>query len=122
MANSYDRPGAEPFNITHFLIRLVVGAVILGITAALTKNFEISGIWSLIVGAVVLSVLDYLAGRFLGIDASPFGRGITGFLLAAAIIYITQFFVPGYSVNPWGAIIGALVYGIVDLFIPGKGM
>jgi len=44
-------------------------------------------------GAIVLAALDYIALRFLGIHASPYGRGITGFVLAAVIIYITQFFV-----------------------------
>ncbi|HHV99768.1 MAG TPA: phage holin family protein [Clostridiaceae bacterium] len=112
----------EPFNITHFLIRFVVGAVVLAITAALTPGFRIAGIWPLILGAIVLALLDYFVAKLLGVDATPFGRGITGFILAAAIIYVTQFFVSGYQVTLWGAIIGALVYGIVDLIIPGKSM
>jgi len=49
-------------------------------------------------------------------------KGITGFVLAAVIIYITQFFVAGYSVTLLGAVIGALVYGIIDAIIPGRGM
>ena len=110
------------FNLTHFVVRLIVGAVVLAITAALTPGFRISGIWPLLLGAVVLAVLDYLAFRFLGIKASPFGRGITGFIMAAVIIYFTQYFVAGFSVTLWGAILGALVYGIVDAFIPGKAM
>ncbi|MFZ5986704.1 MAG: phage holin family protein [Bacillota bacterium] len=121
MAN-YNDARAETFNITHFLIRLVVGAVVLAITAALTPGFAITGIWPLIFGAVILSALDYLALRVLGVNATPFGRGITGFILAAVIIYITQFFVGGYNVNIVGAIIGALIYGIIDAVIPGRAM
>lgn len=108
------------FSITHFIVRLVVGAVVLAITAALTPGFAISSLWSLLLGAVVLAGLDYLASRFLGANASAFGKGITGFIMAAVIIYITQFFVSGYVVSFWGAIIGALIYGIVDAIIPGK--
>jgi len=122
LAEQYKATRDEPFSITHFLIRLVVGAIVLAITAALTPGFSISGIWPLIFGAIILALLDYLALKLLGANASPFGRGITGFILAAAIIYITQFFVAGYTVSLWGAIIGALVYGIVDLIIPGKAM
>lgn len=122
MADQFDNTRTESFSITHFIIRLVVGAIVLAITAALTPGFTIAGIWSLIVGAIVLAVLDYLALKLLGVNATPFGRGITGFLLAAAIIYITQFFVAGYHVTLWGALIGALIYGIVDLIIPGKAM
>ncbi|HHW48067.1 MAG TPA: phage holin family protein [Clostridiaceae bacterium] len=122
MAEEYKATRDEPFSITHLLIRLVVGAIVLAITAALTPGFSIAGIWPLIFAAIILALLDYLALKILGVNASPFGRGITGFILAAAIIYITQFFVAGYTVSLWGALIGALVYGIVDLIIPGKAM
>ncbi|RCX18927.1 uncharacterized membrane protein YvlD (DUF360 family) [Anaerobacterium chartisolvens] len=108
--------------IVHFIIRLVVGAVVLAITAALTPGFSISGIWPLIVGAIILAALDYLASRFLGINASPFGKGLTGFIMAAVIIYVTQFFIAGFSVSIWGALLGALIYGIVDAVIPGRSM
>ncbi|HOP93712.1 phage holin family protein [Acetivibrio thermocellus] len=121
MANFNDAR-AEGIGLIHFLIRLVVGAVVLAVTAALTPGFSITGFWPLILGAIVLAALDYIALRFLGIHASPYGRGITGFVLAAVIIYITQFFVAGYSVTLLGAVIGALVYGIIDAIIPGRGM
>ncbi len=106
----------------HLVVRLISGIVVLGITAALAPDFRIANVWSLIVGAVVLAALDYLVGKLLGVHASPFGRGITGFIAAAVIIYATQFFVTGYDVNIWGALIGALIYGIVDAIIPGKAM
>lgn len=122
MANQFNTARAGTFNITHFIIRLIVGAVVLGITAALTPGFSVAGIWPLLLGALILAALDYLAFRFLGIQASPFGRGITGFIMAAVIIYITQFFVAGFSVTLWGALLGALIYGIVDAVIPGRGM
>ena len=63
--------------------------------------------------------MDYLFVKLLGIEASPFGRGIVGFISAALIIYLTQYFVTGYSVTVLAAIIGAIVYGIVDYLIPG---
>ena len=120
--NQYENARKETFDITHFIIRLIVGAIVLGITAALTPGFTITGIWSLILGAVILAALDYIALKLLGVSATPFGRGVTGFILAAIIIYVTQFFVAGYNVTWWGALIGALVYGLVDLIVPGKSM
>jgi putative membrane protein len=122
MANQYSGAKQGTFNISQFIIRLLVGAIVLAITAALTPGFRIAGLWSLILGAVVLAVLDYLALRLLGANASPFGRGITGFILAAVIIYLTQFFVTGFTVTIFGAIIGALIYGVVDAIIPGRAM
>lgn len=122
MANHYGEARRESFGITHFLVRLIVGTIVLAITAALTPGFTIAGVWPLILGAIVLAGLDYVVLRFMGLNASPFGRGITGFLLAAAIIYITQFFVAGFAVTLWGALLGALIYGIVDAIIPGRAM
>jgi uncharacterized membrane protein YvlD (DUF360 family) len=105
-----------------FLSRIIVSAIVLGITAFFTPGFQISGLWSLIFGAIVLSVLDFAISRIGNIDASPFGRGLTGFIVAAAILYFTQYFVAGYRVTIFGALIGAVVYGIVDAIIPGKAM
>ena len=99
--------------------RLVVAAIVLGITAFFTPGFHINNLWSLGLAAVVLSLMDYLIVRFTGLHASPFGKGFLGFVLAAVILYVTQFFVAGYTISWLAAIIGALVYGIVDYIIPG---
>ena len=100
--------------------RLVAAAVVLAITAFFTPGFTINNFWSLAIAAVVLTVLDYLIVKFTGIHASPFGKGFVGFALAAIILYVTQFFVAGYSISWMAAIIGAVIYGIVDYFIPGN--
>ena len=99
--------------------RLVTAAIVLAITAFFTPNFSINNIWSLALAAVVLTVMDYLITRFTGLHASPFGKGFVGFALAAIVLYFTQFFVAGYSISWMAAIIGALIYGVVDYFIPG---
>ena len=100
--------------------RLVTAAIVLAITAFFTPNFSINNIWSLIIAAVVLTVIDYLIVKFTGLHASPFGKGFVGFALAAITLYFTQFFVAGYSISWMAAIIGALIYGVVDYFIPGN--
>lgn len=105
-----------------FILRLVIGAVVLAITAFFTPGFSISSWLSIAIAAVVLAVLDILVNMISGINAAPFGRGISGFILAAVIIYCIKFFVPGYSITIWGALIGAVVYGIVDAIIPGRTM
>ena len=109
--------------IWQIIVRLGVSAVVLGITAFFTPGFTINSIWSLIIAAVVLTVMDYLIVRFTGLEASPFGKGFIGFVLAAVTLYFTQYFVTGYSISWIAAGIGALVYGIVDYIIPGdQGM
>ena len=99
--------------------RLVTAAIVLAITAFFTPNFSINNIWSLAIAAVVLTIMDYLIVKFTGLHASPFGKGFVGFALAAITLYFTQFFVAGYSISWMAAIIGALIYGVVDYFIPG---
>ena len=100
--------------------RFIVSAIVLGITAFFTPGFQINSIWTLAIASVVLTVIDYLVSRFTGLQASPFGKGFVGFVLAAVILYVTQYFVAGYTISWMAAIIGALVYGIVDYFIPGE--
>lgn len=120
MAENVERE--QHFSFGHFIIRMLVSAVVLAVTAFLTPGFTISGIWALILAAAAIALLDYLVQRLLGVDATPFGRGLTGFIVAAIIIYVVKFIVPGYDVTFWGAILGALIYGIINLLIPGKTM
>ena len=100
--------------------RLVGAAIVLAITAFFTPGFTINNFWTLVIAAVVLTVIDYLIVKFTGLHASPFGKGFVGFALAAITLYVTQFFVAGYSISWIAAIIGAFIYGVVDYFIPGE--
>lgn len=100
--------------------RLIAAAIILAITAFFTPRFQINNIWSLAIAAVVLTVLDYLIIKFTGLHASPFGKGFVGFVLSVVVLYVTQYFVAGYSISWVAAIIGALIYGVIDYFIPGE--
>lgn len=122
MAETNENVRTQHFSITHFIIRLIVSAVVLIIAQALTPGFAITSLWSLLLAAVILAALDYLAQKMLGVDATPFGRGISGFIVAAVILYVTKFIIPGYDITIFGAILGALIYGLVDLIIPGKAM
>jgi len=116
---SSSRSTTADWTVASIVIRLIASAVVLAITAFLVPEFSISGIGPLVIAAIVLTVMDYLFVKLLGIEASPFGRGIVGFVSAAIILYLTQFFVPGYSITILSAIIGAIVYGIVTYLIPG---
>lgn len=100
--------------------RLVTAAIVLAITAFFTPGFTINNIWSLAIAAIVLTVIDYLIVKFTGLDATPFGKGFVGFVLAVVTLYVTQYFVAGYSISWIAAIIGALIYGVVDYIIPGN--
>ena len=100
--------------------RFIAAAIVLAITAFFTPGFTINNIWSLALAAIVLTVIDYLITKFTGLHASPFGKGFVGFILAAVTLYVTQYFVAGYSISWIAAIIGALIYGVVDYLMPGE--
>ena len=100
--------------------RFIVAAIILGITAFFTPNFSISNIWALALAAIVLTVMDYIIVKITGLQAVAFGKGFIGFVLAAVTLYATQFFVAGYSITWFAAIIGALIYGVIAYIMPGE--
>lgn len=120
MENNQTQTRSNTSTVWQIVGRLVTAAIVLAITAFFTPGFEISNIWALAAAAVVLTVIDYLITRFTGLHASSFGKGFVGFVLAAVVLYVTQYFVAGYTISWIAAIVGALVYGVVDYFLPGE--
>lgn len=118
--NIETRSSARPNAFAQVILRFITSAVILAITAFFTPGFTINNIWALALAAVVLTVIDFLLVKFTGLHASAFGKGFVGFILAVAVLYVTQYFVAGYSISWIAAIIGALIYGVVDYFIPDQ--
>lgn len=109
-------------SLLRWIGRFILVAVILMITSFVTPGFSINGIWSFLIAAVVISGLDYLVELLMGVDASPFGKGIKGFIIAAIIIYLAQFLVPNMGVTIIGAILAAIVIGILDAVFPARAM
>lgn len=119
MANN-SRTSSRNMTLGSILTRLITSAIVLGITAFFTPGFEISSIWTLVLAAVVLTVMDYLINTVFNVEVGAFGHGIIGFIVAVGVLYATQFFVEGYSISWVAAIIGALIYGIVAAIVPGR--
>ena len=120
MANSQSNTETTTSTAWQIIGRFVGAIIVLGITAFFTPGFTINNFWALAIAAIVLTAMDYLITRFTGLHASPFGKGFVGFALAAITLYVTQFFVAGYSISWIAAIIGALIYGVIDYLIPGN--
>ena len=118
--NSRTQSSSTMGSMGQIIGRFVVAAIILGITAFFTPGFSINNIWALAISALVLTAMDYLIVKFTGLHAMAFGKGFVGFVLAVVVLYATQFFVAGYTISWMSAIIGALIYGVIDYFIPGE--
>ena len=120
MENNQTQTRSNTSTVWQIVGRLVTAAIVLAITAFFTPGFSINNIWALAAAAIVLTVIDYLITKFTGLHASAFGKGLVGFVLAAVVLYVTQYFVAGYTISWIAAIVGALVYGVVDYFLPGE--
>lgn len=117
MSNTYTMENSnQKTTVWQIIGRLATAIIVLGITAFFTPGFDISGLWALIAGAVVLTIIDYLISKFTGLRASSFGKGFVGFVLSAIVLYVTQYFVAGYTVSWMAAIVGAFVYRSCGLF------
>lgn len=102
------------------LIRFIVAAIVLWIVGFLVPGFQVAGFGSAFLAALVIAALGWLLETFMGKDISPYARGLVGFLVSAVVIYVAQFFVAGVRASIIGALLAALVIGVIDLFIPTK--
>lgn len=105
--------------MVNLLIRIILSAICIMITSFFTPGMSVmGGLGTAIVAGIVMGGLNWLLINYTDLEASPSGRGFTGFILAAIIIYLTGKFVSGFHVSLFGAIIGALILGVVNALIP----
>jgi uncharacterized membrane protein YvlD (DUF360 family) len=105
-------------NILGHVVRFVVAALVLMFVGWVVPQFTVGGFWSALFLALVIAVVAWIIEGIFGKRINPFGRGIVGFIVSAAVIWLAQFIVSGVTVSIIGAILAALVIGIIDLFIP----
>ncbi|WP_159882727.1 phage holin family protein [Paenibacillus puerhi] len=107
-------------HILGHIVRFIVSALILLVVSWIVPGFSVGGFWSAFFLALVIAVAAWIIEGVFGRRITPFGRGIVGFLVSALVIWAAQFIVSGVSTSIIGAILAALVIGIIDLFIPVK--
>ncbi len=100
------------------VVRFIVAALVLMLMGYVVPGFSHIGFWSALLAALVIALVGYIIEAMFGKSVSPYGRGLVGFLISAAVIYFAQVVVPGLHVTILGALIAAFIIGLVDLFIP----
>jgi len=100
------------------LVRLIVSALSLLFVGFLVPGFRVGGFGGALVAAIAIALLGYFVERLFGKEISPQSRGLVGFLIAAVVIYLTQFVVPSMRVTFAGALLAALTIGVIGAFIP----
>jgi putative membrane protein len=104
--------------IVGVIVRFIISAIVLMIVGWIVPRFTVGGFWSALFLAIAIAVIGWIIEGIFGKNVSPFGRGIVGFLTSAVVIWLAQFIVGGVHVTLLGAIVAALVIGIIDLFVP----
>lgn len=100
------------------IVRFIVSAIVLMLVSFLLPGFATLGFGTALLAAIVIAVLGFIVESVLGKKVSPHNRGVVGFIVAAAVIYLAQFLVPAMNVTVLGAALAALVIGIIDAFVP----
>lgn len=104
--------------ILRHVIRFIVSAIVLLVVGFLVPGFAVDSFWTALIAALMIAALGWVIEAIFGNKLSPYNRGIIGFLVSAGVIYLTQFLVEGMRVTLLGALLAALVIGVIDLFIP----
>ncbi|MFD2671293.1 phage holin family protein [Marinicrinis sediminis] len=105
-------------HIIGHIVRFIVAAIMLMIVGWLVPGFSTGGFTSALLLALVIAALGWIVEGVFGQRVTPFGRGIVGFLVSALVIYVAQFIVGDVRASIIGALLAALLIGVIDLFIP----
>ena len=110
------------------IIRLITSAFVLMLVGFILPGFNVGGFGGALLAAIAIAVLGYvanmvigkgyIANMFMGKKKASQRRGIIGFIIAVIVIYVAQFFVQAMSVTFLGAILAAIVIGVIDIFLP----
>ena len=100
------------------IVRFIVAAIVLLLVSWIVPGFSVHGFGSALLLALVIALLGWVVESIFGERVSPFGRGIVGFLVSALVIWLSQYIVNDVSSSILGALLAALVIGIIDIFVP----
>lgn len=112
-----------------FIIRWIVNAIALVVTATILKEMDFNGILAPFVAALVIGVLNAIVRPVLIVITLPINiltLGLFTFVVNAVMIQITASVVSGFQVAGfWAAFFGAILMSIVSFilsfFINDKG-
>jgi putative membrane protein len=105
--------------MVRLLIKWILHALALLITAHLVPGFLIQSFGAALVAAVVVGLLNVTLGAILKIFTFPLAvitLGLFYFVINALILKLASGLVPGFYVLTWGAaIIGAVVLALLQM-------
>ena len=100
------------------IVRFIVSAFVLLGVSILLPGIEIVGFTNALIASIIIALAGYLLESIFGKDISPQQRGLIGFVISAVVIFGTQYLVEGMEITMIGALLAALVIGVIDYFVP----
>jgi putative membrane protein len=105
------------------IISWILSALSLVIVAHLIPGFEIKNLWSALLAAIVIGLINATIGFILKILTLPISIltfGIFLFVINALMLKFAAFFVPGFEVKGfWSAFFGAIVLAVLNMILKG---
>lgn len=98
--------------------KTIINSLIFIIMVMISKDFDIINIWAILIMAVFITIIDFLLQGFDIIKNISFLRGLTGFLISIAILYLTENLIAGINFILVYKIIVSIIIGLIDIIIP----
>ena len=103
------------------LITLILNVFALLIVSYLIPGFRFDSLWSTIVTAIVIGIVNIFIKPVLQIIFIPLTIvtfGITAILINVVLLWCVSFAVPGFEIdNFWTAVIASIVLWLVSMFL-----
>lgn len=104
-----------------FLLRLAVNVFALFIVEYLVPGFHLASIWTGVVAAIVIGLVNTFIRPILQIIALPLSIltfGIAAFLINVLLLWGTTKLVPGFTIDSFTtALVSAIVLSLVSWFL-----
>lgn len=103
------------------IIRLAINVFALFVVEYLVPGFHLAGIWTAVVAAVVIGIVNTFIKPILQLIALPVSIltfGITAFFINVFLLWGTSMIVPGFTIAGLGtAIVSSIVLSLVSWFL-----
>lgn len=103
------------------IIRLAINVFALFVVEYLVPGFHLAGLWTAIVAAVAIGIVNTFIKPILQLIALPISIltfGIAAFLINVLLLWGTSMVVPGFTIDSFlTAIIASIVLSLVSWFL-----
>ena len=103
------------------IVRLALNVLALFVVEYLVPGFHLTSIWTAVVAAIVIGIVNTFIRPILQLIALPISIltfGIAAFLINVLLLWGTSMFVPGFTIDGFmTALIASIVLSLVSWFL-----